>query len=148
MNALTIADALAARYAPTAVTPPSGYPNIRVSTARIPNAIPTAPWVLVTLPNGDATLSPGVVDYSLTFNVVFHYGKASGDVARDMTAMLAWIGVLMTQTYGQMALGVAGVKKAYPISFRLTVVTYGGDEYYGWEITVRVDFQETQTFTP
>lgn len=151
MDALAIADALATRYKPAHVTPPTvnaqALPNIRESTARLPNAIPTSPWVLVILPNGQAILAPSVVDYSLEYHVLFHYAKHSGDVARDMTALLAWIGVLMTQTYADMDLGVTGVKKAYPTEFRLTVETYGGQEYYGWDITVMVDFQEAQAMT-
>lgn len=148
MNALTIADALAVRYGPAVTSPPAGYPAMRVSTARLPNKIPTSPWVLVMLPDGEVVLAPGYVNYGLNYRVVFHYGKASGDTARDMTAMLAWLGVLLTATYGDMDLGVAGTKKAYPTGFRLTVENYAGDEWYGWDITVRVDFGETQVLTP
>lgn len=148
MNALTIADALATRYAPGNVTPPSGYPNIRVSTSRIPNKMPTSPWVLVMLPNGEAVLASQWVDYHLDYHVVFHYAKHSADVARDIAALLSWIGVLLTRTYADMDLGVSGVRKAYPVDFRLTVENYGGDEWYGWDITVRVDFGEAQVMTP
>jgi len=37
-----------------------------------------------------------MVDYGLDFHVVFHYSKASADTARDMTALLSWLGVLLT----------------------------------------------------
>ena len=146
MNALTIADGLATRYA--SLTPPSGYVAIRKSTARLPNNITRSPFVTVMLPEGDMILSPSVVDYALDFEVVFHFAKNTADLARDMTAMLSWLGILLTATYADMDLSVTGVKKAYPTSFELVVSTYGGSEWYGWKINVRVDFQEAQTFTP
>ena len=148
MNALTIADALATKYPTGTLTPPSGYPAIRVSTARLPNAIPTSPWVLVMLPRGEVVLGSSELNHSMEFHVLFHYAKHTGDLARDMTAMLAWIGVLLTATYADMDLGVTGIRKAYPTEYQLAVFTYGGTEFYGWDITVVVDFRETQEFTP
>lgn len=144
MNALTIADALALKYAPGTLTPPTGYPAMRVSTARLPNAIPTSPWVLVMLPKGDVTLAPQWLDHSMAFHVLFHFAKHTGDLARDMTAMLSWIGVLLAATYADMDLGVTGIRKAYPTEYQLAVFTYGGTEFYGWDITVIVDFGEVQ----
>ena len=80
------------------------------------------------------------------------YGKSSGDTARDMSGMLAWLGILLAATFGQTSLGVGGtqfVKSALPNTFRLTVETYGGDEYYGWDITVTVILRDLGwTFTP
>jgi len=148
VNALTIADALATKYPTGTLTPPSGYPAIRVSTARLPNAIPTSPWVLVMLPRGEVVLGSSELNHSMEFHVLFHYAKHTGDLARDMTAMLAWIGVLLTATYADMDLGVSGIRKAYPTEYQLAVFTYGGTEFYGWDITVVVDFRETQEFTP
>jgi hypothetical protein len=46
-----------------------------------------------------------------------------------------------------MDLGVSGVRKAYPTEYEFVVATSGGDEYYGWDITVVVDFRETQAFS-
>jgi hypothetical protein len=146
MDALAIADGLATRYA--SLTPPTGYAAIKQSTARLPNKIATSPFVTVFLPEGEMVLSPGVVDYGLDFEVVFHYAKHTGDLARDMVGMLKWLGVLLTATYADMDLTVTGVKKAYPTAFRFIVATFGGDEWYGWEITVRVDYQEVQVMVP
>jgi hypothetical protein len=148
MNALTIADALAAKYASGTLTPPSGYGAVRASTARLPNAIPTSPWVLVMLPEGEIVLGSGQLDYSLEYHVWFHYAKHTGDLARDMTAMLSWIGVLTGATWSDMDLGVTGIRKAYTTGFKLAVFTYGGDEYYGWDLTVIVEFYEPQVLTP
>jgi hypothetical protein len=144
MNALTIADALAAKFPTGALAPPSGYPAIRVSTARLPNAIPTSPWVLVTLPSGTVTLGSQQLDHAMEFHVQFHYAKHSGDTARDMAAMLSWIGVLLTATYADMDLGVTGIRKAYPTNYALVVFTYGEVEFYGWDITWVADFHESQ----
>jgi hypothetical protein len=141
MNALTIADALAARYAPGTLSPPSGYPAMRVSTARLPNTIPTSPWVLVLPPNGEHIYGSGVVERTLTFRVQFHYAKHTGDVGRDVTGMLAWLGPLLAATDGQYRLGVGDtqhVKSALAAEHRWAVFTYGGDEFYGWEIDVIV----------
>lgn len=148
MNALTIANALAARYAPASLTAPSGYPAMRVSTAKLPNAIPTSPWTLVMPPKGSVVLGAQWVDYQMEFHVVFHYAKHTGDTARDAQALLSWLGVLLAATYGDMDLGVSGIRKAYPTSFELVVATYGGDEFYGWDISVMVDFGESQVMTP
>lgn len=148
MNALTIADALAAKYASGTLTPPTGYGAVRVSTARLPNSIPTSPWVLVMLPEGELVLGSEEINHTLEYHVLFHYAKHTGDLARDMTAMLAWIGVLVRATWSDMDLGITGIRKAYTTEYKLAIFTYGGDEYYGWDITVIVDFRETVTLTP
>ena len=149
-NALTIADALAARYASGTLTPPSGYSAVRVSTARLPNAIPLSPWVLVMPPSGEVVISSSQ-EVTLDYRVLFHYAKNTGDVARDMVGMLSWLGILLTATFGQTSLGLSAtqyVKSALPGAFRFTVETYGGDEYYGWEITVTVILRDLGwTFT-
>lgn len=148
MDALAIADALAVRYGPAVLSPPTGYPAMRVSTARIPNTLPTSPWTLVTLPEGELVLGAGELNHTLEYHALFHLAKHSGDTARDMTAMLAWLGVLITATWGDMDLGVTGIRKAYTTEYKLAVFTYGGTEFYGWDLTVIVDFRESVVFTP
>lgn len=152
MNALTIADALATKYSGLTVSPvPTGMvggATIRTSTARPPNKIPTSPFVTVFLPELEAVLAPQWVDYGLDFRVTFHYAKHSADLARDVTGMLAWLGVVLGATWSDMDLGVSGVKKAYPTASRFVIAEWGGDEWYGWEVTVRVDFGEATVMTP
>lgn len=148
MNALTIADALAAKFAPAAITAPSGLPAMRASTARLPNNIPTSPWVLVSLPKGQVVLGAQELNHSMEFHATFHYAKQSGDTPRDMAGMLAWLGVLLAATFADMDLGVAGIRKAYPTTYDFVVATYGASEFYGWDITFIVDFNETQAMTP
>lgn len=148
-DALAIADALAARYASGTLTPPSGYGAIRKSTARLPNNIPTSPWVLVILQNGEVLTVPQQV--TLEYHVQFHYAKASGDTARDMTGMQAWIAPLLEATFAQGDLGLNAsqhVKSAFPSTFLFDVFTYGGQEFYGWDITVEVILRDLGwTFT-
>lgn len=146
MNAYTIAEALAGKF--TSLTPPTGLTAIRKSTSKLPNAIPSSPWVLVMLPSGAVTLGAGELNHSLQFHVLFHYAKNTGDVARDMTAMLSWLGVLLTATFADMDLSIAGIRKAYPTTYEQVVATYAGDEFYGWDITWIVDFHETQVMVP
>lgn len=152
MDALAIADALATKYASLTVSPvPTGMVGgaaVRQSTARVPNKIPVSPFVTVFLPEGELVLSSQWIDYGLDFRVTFHYAKHSADLARDVTGMLAWLGVLLGATWSGMALGVTGVKKAYPTTFRFVIAEWGGDEWYGWELTVRVDYGESQVMTP
>lgn len=148
MNAYTLATALAGKYASGTLTPPTGYTAVRTSTAALPNNIPTSPWVLVTLPKGEVVIGSGELNHALEFHVLFHYAKNTGDTPRDMVAMLSWIGILLGATWGDMDIGTTGVRKAYPTSYELVTFTYGGQEWYGWDITVVVDFRETQAFTP
>jgi len=143
MNALTIADALATKYLAANLTAPTGYKAISNSTARMPNAIPTSPYVIVILTEGSVVLGAGELNHAMEFHVWFHYAKHTGDLARDMTAMLSWLGVLLAATWTDMDLGVSGIRKAYPTDYRLAVFTYAGVEYYGWDITLVVDFRET-----
>lgn len=142
MDFLALADNLAARYAPGTLTGPVGYPALRVSTARLPNNIPTSPWVLVMPPNGEIIVGGATMDGEHVFHVQFHYAKASADLARDTTAMLAWLGPLLSATFAATLLGLGPgtgyVKSAFPEAYRFAIFTYGGDEYYGWEIDVHV----------
>jgi hypothetical protein len=146
VNAYTIGNALAGKF--SNLTPPTGYAAIRKSTAALPNAIPASPWVLVTLPRGTVVLGSQQLDHSMEYHVLFHYAKHTGDVARDVTGMLSWIGVLITATFSDMDLTISGIRKAYPTEYEWTVFTYGGEEYYGWDITWVVDFNENQAMVP
>jgi len=141
MDALVIAEALAARYRTGTLAPPTGYGAVRVATSKLPNAIPTSPWVLVMLPQGEIIFDGGGVSAELEYHVLFHYAKHTGDLGRDMAGMLAWIGPLLLATAGQTKLGLGvteQVKSALPGDFKLAVFTYGGQEYYGWDITCTV----------
>lgn len=152
MDAYAIADALAARYRTGTLTPPTGYGAVRKAVAALPNAIPSSPWVLVKIPRGEVVYKSGTKDTTLEAHVYFHYAKNSGDVARDMTAMLKWIGVLLDATEGQVRLGLGTsdyVKSALVTNFEEAVFTYAGEEFYGWDITVEIILRdEPASLTP
>ena len=148
MNLLTIADALAARYAPGAVTPPAGRKNITAATARPPNNIPNTPFVIAWAQSGDVTLPPGQLKTSSDFYVTFYYSKAEADIPREYAALLDWVGVLLGQLNAAMKLGVAGVMKALLMRWEIGSVVYAGTAYEAITLTVRVDAEENVTLTP
>ena len=150
MNVLTLADALAARYASGTLSAPAGYPAIRLATARVPNVISAFPAVLVFPPDGEMEIvsTSGMATYHLDFMVVFHLGQYSGDLARDTAALDSWLGPLLQATFGAMKLGVTGVMKSYPMTWTLAVAKYGEEEFDTWRIKVRIDFEEAQVYTP
>lgn len=145
-NLLTIADALAACYASGTLTPPTGYPAVRRSTARLPNALTMFPSVTVELEDGDISqggVSGQVVHFTHNFRVRFWYAKHVGDQARDMTALLSWIGPLLLATTGtHTELGLTATEQVKSAveerQYRFFVDTYAGTEYYGWELDVPV----------
>lgn len=139
-DAYAIGDALAAKYRSGTLTPPTGYPAVRVATADVPNNVPLSPWVLVELPNGQIIIDSSQ-SATLEYHVHFLYAKHSGDTARDIKAMLKWIGVLLAATFSDVTLGVGSsdhVKSALSTQFEAEVFTQGGQEWYGWDITVEV----------
>ena len=148
MDFLAIADALADRYDPTLVTPPTGFKEITTSTARPPNNIPNTPFVAVWLHNGDLTYIPGQRKGEHEFLVNFHYSKAEGDIAREMAALLSWLGVLVDCLHGAVKLGLSTVMKSFLMSYTIGTLTYGGTTYHGITLTVHVSTEENVTLTP
>ena len=148
MNLLTIADALALRFASTNVTPPSGLKTITTSTSRPPNAIPNAPFVIVWPVSGDITYNPGMRYGEHEFSVIFYYAKSEADIPREYVALMSWLGVLLGQLDGQMKLGVVGVLKAVPMRWAIGVHNYAGVTYEGITLTVHVWTQDTVTLVP
>ena len=147
MDVLAIADALAAKFASGTLTPPTGYGAIRVATARTPNAIPVAPFLLVTLPSGEVIIEGQWAKHHLDFDVEFHWAQHSGDKPRDMTALLDWLPKLLTAVLSGWQLGITGIQKTLPMDYEYDVMPYAGVEFYGWRIRHRVYFDEAQTVT-
>lgn len=144
-----IADALAARYAPGLVTPPTGYPNIVAATATPPNALPQAPYVVVWPKSGDLTYNPGQRKGEHEFLVNFYYARHEGDIPRESAALLSWLGVLFDRLHGQMQLGLSTVvMKAMVMSWAIGALTYAGIEYDGITLTVHVWTTDNVTLTP
>ena len=152
MNLLTVADGLAARFAPGVVTPPSGLKNITAATSRPPNAIPNAPFVVAWPVRGDITIPPGSREGEHEFSVIFYLAKSDGETPHQYVALMSWLGVLLGQLDGQMQLGVVpstwSVKKAEIMSWEIGVHVYAGDTYEGITLTVHVWTVDTVTLVP
>lgn len=145
LDMLGVADALALRFDPANVTPPTNpvtgvaYPNIRESTARPGNNVPATPYVIVDAPDGAFIYEPGQRHGEWTFDVWFLFAKKSGDQERDRVAMLSWLGVLIDQLHGARYLGFAPtIKKALTESAAYGSFEYAGGVYHAWHLTVRV----------
>ena len=150
MNLLTIADALAARYASGVVTPPAGLKNITSSTARPPNNIPNTPFVIAWSQDGDVTYNSGPqVIGENRFAVCFYYSKAEGDTPREYVALMSWVGVLLGQLHSQTQLGLGAlVPEAAVQKWAIGTLSYGGTVYEAITLTVRVKTRESVTLTP
>ena len=148
MNLLTIADALAARYAPGLVTPPAGRKNITAATARPPNAIPNTPFVVAWADSGEVTFPPGVMLGEHEFKVTFYYSKSEADIPREYASLLDWVGILLAQLAGQTKLGVVGVKKAIPMHWEIGMARYADIMYEAITITVHVWTEDSVTMVP
>ena len=149
MNLLTIADALAARFASGVVTPPTGLKNITTATARPPNNIPNTPFVIAWPVRGDITIPPGQRKGEHEFNVIFYYSKAEADIPRQYVALMSWLGVLLAQLDAQMQLGLGTiVMKAEVMSWEIGVHVYAGDTYEGITFTIHVWTSEAVTLVP
>jgi hypothetical protein len=142
---LAMADGLAARYDDGVVTPPTGYTNITLSTARLPNGLATLPAVLVFLENGEGTYIPDRRLGEHHFRVRFLYDKSSGDLRKEMVSLLKWLTVLWDQTHAATKLGVSGVMKALPTGYELGQFDYAGEHYDGFDILVTVWTEENVT---
>ena len=150
MDFKALAAALALRYDPTNVTPPTGYSNITASTATPPNALPRSPYVVIWPTEGDVTVTPGTVDGLHTFLVNFYYAKHEADIPREFAALESWLGVLLGQTYGALKLGYTDdtVMKAIPIHWSIGALEYAGMTYDGITITINIWTKEYVAMTP
>ena len=135
-DAITVA--LAARFGPASVTPPTGYDNVRTSTGDLPNQMVPLPAVLVFPESGDFDTAPkvGGRDSTHEFIVRFYYGQ-TGVLERDTVALRRWLSVLVGQLRQSVQLGGI-VTSARIASWLIGILPYGGSEYTGIELTVRI----------
>jgi hypothetical protein len=131
-----IATALVARFAPGAVTPPTGYDNIRVSTAAVPNQMTPLPTVLVFLDDGEIEYFPGKRDSTFGWLIRFYYNQ-TGDLERDSAALRKWATVLIDQLQGAVQLG-GTVTSAHITGFQVGLLNYAGIQYTGLEMRITV----------
>lgn len=152
---LDIADALALRFAPANVTPPTGYRNIAASTARLQNNLANVPFVAIFPPEPgeiEVTIGGGRRVTVIPFRVRFHFDRASGDLSKITTALYEWAEVLFDQltTSSKLGLGGApGVMKSTPTTGPgFAVLPYAGTEYDGIEWIVTVWYEDAYLMTP
>ena len=141
-----IAIALAARYAPGLMSPPSGQAVLRLSTADLPQQVTVTPAILVFPPN------TGTLEYGAStrqgesgFKLQFFYSMGV-DMKRDSVALRKWLGVLLDQLRGAAQLGGI-VASARVDAWRTAKLTYGGDEFNGIELDVTIVTAEAWTAT-
>jgi hypothetical protein len=151
---LDIADALADRFDPDNVTPPTGYRNIARSTARLENNLANVPFVAVYPPEPgeiEVTITPGRRVTVIPFRVRFHFDRASGDLSKITTALYEWAEVLfdLLRTNSKLGLGGSGVMKSLPTTGPgFAVLPYAGTDYDGIEWTVSVWVEDAYQMTP
>jgi hypothetical protein len=130
-----IATALAGRFAPAQVTPPSGYRNIRLATHALPNELPPLPCVLVFPEQGDFTSGNGTRTGTQDWTVRFYFDQAS-DLTRQSVALLDWLEVLTGQLRTSVTL-TSTVDLANVMSWSAGILTYADQPYAGIELKVR-----------
>ena len=148
MNRLDIATALAARFAPGALTPPSGETDIRSSTYLLPATITQTPCVLVFPPEETFAHSTRNRQSVQEWRVVFYLGQR-GDTAPEMTRAYGWADVLADALVGQVHLGESadGVAYAVVAGMRTGSVTYASQDFLGIELGIAVHTSEGKNFT-
>lgn len=144
MDTLAIAQALAARFAPAQVTPPTGLQNIRLSTERLPDLISMPPTVLVFPPEEQFSYTPGsrqsVQDWPIRF-----YQAQTSTAGRTVEELYAWRPVLIGQLLPNSQLGQSGsggVAWAAIVAARIGALTYAEVEFNGIEMVARVRLAE------
>lgn len=135
----TIGDAIAARFAAAQVTPPAGLTNVRSSTADPPSALSGAlPCVVVVPLAVDFRTGNGSRFGSMSWTVNFYLAeRALADLARDVSALRRWLGVLVDQLRGSVQLGGL-VARATIDGATIGLLTYAGNTYSGISIDVTV----------
>lgn len=134
--------ALAARYAPAAVTPPAGgYVNIRSSSAYPTAALGPLPCVLVLPFEGTFVSGNGKREGHLDWKVRFYFSQ-TGTPEKDMKALLKWLTVLVDQTKAAVQLG-GTVATALVMDYLVGKLTFGDQDYSGIELTVHTEAHES-----
>ena len=135
-----MAVAIAARYAPAQVTPPTGYDNIRTATADAPGNI-VAPCVIVFPATGTFDPGNGTRIGDSDWLVRFYYETAA-DLPRQLTALRKWLSVLVDQHLLSMQLGGV-VVSVRTMGWNVGVLSYGEQDWAGIELRVHCTHSES-----
>ena len=146
MDYAAIASALAARYASGAMTAPTGYRAIRVSTYQPAEGPPPLPCVFVFPPEaGTFDTGNGTRTGEHDWTVRLLYDQA-GDLARQTAALLAWAAVFVDQLKASVQLG-GTVVSATMTGYKIGYFSYADMMYAGIEGTVHVVTSEAWAAT-
>lgn len=144
MNSQSIAQALAARFAPGTMSVPSGLADVVDSTEVLPQAIGATPTVLVFPPEETFSYSPGTRRSMQLWRVVFYMAQP-GDIGATVTDLYLWRDVLVERLIGNVQLGQSGsggVAHAELAGARTGRVTYNEAVYVGIELAINVALSE------
>lgn len=130
-----IAAALAARL--KATTPPAGYDAIRSATAELPGQMVPLPALLVFVDAGTFPVTGNGTRLGTHDWIARLYLGQSGDLIRDMRALMAWLGPLCDQLRGAVTLS-GTVTVATVERYRLGTLSYAGNTYSGLELGIRL----------
>jgi hypothetical protein len=134
--------ALAARFVGASVPAPAGgYQAIRLATNYMPNQMPPLPCVLVFPESGDFVSGNGKRESGSTWLVRFYFAQ-TGALEKDMKALQKWLTVLVDATKGAVQLGGI-VELALVDSFKIGMLSYGGNDYSGIELSVHIETHES-----
>lgn len=134
MDAITVA--LAARFASGAMTAPTGYDPITISTGNLPDQLLPTPCVL-TFPAAGAFEQFGAKRDGVHEFIVRFYFNQTADLERDTVALRKWLTVLLDQLFGAVMLGGI-VTRALINAYTMGILSYAGQDYTGIELTVAI----------
>ena len=145
-----ICDGIAARYLPGTIGTPTGATAMRAAYGQTPNSLPSTPAVVVIPKTGTLVYGAGQRNSEHDIDVLFYHARRQGDVPRSETERQRWLPYLLNALHGQVQIGQVanGVQKALPTDYEFVELSYGGDEYDGIRINVRVWVTEAVTLIP
>ncbi len=134
----SIADAIAAKYAPGVIAPPATLEGIRSSSAYPPGQLDPQPCVLVFLDDASLKSADGsriaVVDYLVR---LYLDPVLAQDVARESAALIAWADKLINAHATGLQLGGL-VASCITVGLKVGTLRYASVDYAGVECRVRV----------
>lgn len=152
-----ITQALTARFAADAITPPTGYNDPGTAVFALPTAITTTPTAIVFPPEGEFRYAAHMRTGTLAYTVRWYIADTA-DLPRATTAMYDWSNILLDQLetafdldltpFYDEAFAEAGYQVTSPVThavvdgIRFGKLEYAEQEYTGIELSVVVSVVE------
>lgn len=138
LDLYAIGTAIATRYAPANVTPPTGEPTLRYATADLPVAIGATPAIVVVSDGGTLTFGSqtrrGAHRYSVNL-----YIEDAGDYGRQMARAAKWASALLDVPLASVHLGMPDtVSQTWLASYEIGLLEYAGTTFVGVRLGVEV----------